>query len=186
MLPDYVFKNKVLMMNELSQIAGDNKLVDFALKQIHYPQEYNLSLNSIDKNILTTMMLTEKSKLSFGSITAGLQPVWRLAAIYQLYELLYATETTIIVAAESLHLAKKAYQTLLFPLNHISRELIPELKTKTSHTISFSNDCEVKIWYPEMVLTEVQNKRVLVFSHNIEAADFKQEKTVCLGGVCGG
>lgn len=162
-----------------------SNLLRFAETQVHYPLENRLQLSSEDSLILEAISNgSNKDTLDLRNCQhQGKQPLWRLAAIYQLCQLIFTADTTVVLMADTKHLARKAYQTLLFPLNRLSSEHQPEVLVKTSDTILFANGSEVKIYAPGMNRPVIRNKRVLMFAHIIEPAFFKQEKTVCLGAV---
>lgn len=137
----------------------------FASEAVHYPLGGKLALNEND--IALIEKLTMNSPLiRIEASEKLLQPLWRLAAIYQIHDLLFSKDKTIYLICESKHLARKMLETLYFPMNMSGESLQREIDVKMTGRLKLDNGMEI-IAIAQDEIEKVNTKEALTFIYGL-------------------
>lgn len=133
---------------------------------ISYPLIGKLSLNATDRDILRTIQ-TERGIVHLRGSGDDCQPMWRLVALYLIHQLLFGKSTTFFLIGQTKHLARKALETLYFPLNHLEVSFMPEIEAKYTGCFKLSNDVCIRSIGIGDDLPDWETKEAVVISYGL-------------------
>ena len=133
---------------------------------IHYPLIDNLLLNSVDCSLLQ-LLQTETGMINCDGIGVTKYSMQRLVSIYLIHQILFSKDTTILLIAQTKHIARKELETLYFPMNHLGLSFLPEIEVKYTGCLKLSNNVCIRSFGINDEIPAWETKKVVVISYNL-------------------